>query len=291
MIVTVCLNPVLQKTIVLPAYIEGEVNRSSEHYFYLSGKGVNVSRVLSELGEKTAHITFSGGMFDMIFRSLAVRERYPIIAVPAKTELRFCYTLLNRKDGSATEIVEEGSPVDSTTGTKVLAAFRKELPRAHAVVISGTRAPGFRADIMPTLVTLAKTAGKTVLIDFRGRDLLASMHCRPDFIKINRYEFSQTFMGGRTAGLERTMLAVSKDSGARVILTDGKKAIHYTDDGVVKTLSPTRITAVNPIGSGDSFAAGFISQYLRTGSVAQAVRKAEWCARRNAERLMAGTIR
>lgn len=291
MILTVCLNPVLQKTIVLPDYIEDHVNRTSEHSFYLSGKGVNVSRVLSELGEKTVHLTFSGGMFDAIFRALAKKEDYPVIAVPSRTELRFCYTVLNRARGSATEIVEEGYPVDSTTGAKVIAAFKKHLPRAQAVVVSGTKAPGFRSDIMPTFVKLAKAAGKTVLIDFRGRDLHASMKYRPDFIKINRYEFAQTFMGGKNGALTRAMLDVHRGCGSAVILTDGKKAIHYTDNGTVKTMTPIRIKAVNPIGSGDSFAAGFIASYLRTGNMHASVRQAERCARLNALNLKAGTIR
>ncbi len=36
MILTVCLNPVLQKTLVLPKLVENQVNRSKEYYFDIS---------------------------------------------------------------------------------------------------------------------------------------------------------------------------------------------------------------------------------------------------------------
>ena len=60
---TICLNPVLQKTIVLPHLYEDEVNRSREYYFDAAGKGIFVSKVLMQLGEKAVHLTQAGGRF------------------------------------------------------------------------------------------------------------------------------------------------------------------------------------------------------------------------------------
>ncbi len=58
---TVCLNPTLQKTIVLQKLLEDEVNRTNEHFLDASRKGINVSRVLTQLGAEVIHLTQVGG--------------------------------------------------------------------------------------------------------------------------------------------------------------------------------------------------------------------------------------
>jgi fructose-1-phosphate kinase PfkB-like protein len=61
----------LQKTLVLKNLQENEVNRSSGYYFDASGKGINVSRVLLQLGEPVVHLTQAGGVNKRHFLSLA----------------------------------------------------------------------------------------------------------------------------------------------------------------------------------------------------------------------------
>ena len=71
MILTLCLNPVLQKTIVFSMNLEKNcVNRAKSHLFDVSGKGVNVSRVLTQLGIPVLHITQIGGDFSNLFKKL-----------------------------------------------------------------------------------------------------------------------------------------------------------------------------------------------------------------------------
>ena len=58
---TVCLNPVMQRTMMFPVLRENEVNRTSRYYTHASGKGVNVTRVLTQLGAGAVHLTHAGG--------------------------------------------------------------------------------------------------------------------------------------------------------------------------------------------------------------------------------------
>ncbi|MBI4977212.1 MAG: tagatose-6-phosphate kinase [Spirochaetes bacterium] len=295
-ILTVCLNPVLQKTIVLTGLEEGEVNRSGDYHLHVAGKGIHVSRVLAQLGERVTHITIKDGMFEPIFDTLALREPYHIIAVPSGAELRFCYTLINKKKHTATEIVEEGARVNAGTERRILAVFRRELKRCRAVVISGSKAPGFSRNLFPIMVKESKAAGKKVLLDYRGDDLLSSLTHRPDAVKPNYREFIDTFFPGKRSAVtsddvKKKMLDIAEQYDTVVIVTRGAQAILYTDRGSVRVFVPTRIVPVNPIGSGDSFAAGFFAAFLGGESLRLAVGMGERCARLNALRLMPGTIR
>ena len=57
----VCLNPVIQKTLVFTSLAKGEVNRTSEYRVDASGKGINVARVLGQLGRPAIHLSQLGG--------------------------------------------------------------------------------------------------------------------------------------------------------------------------------------------------------------------------------------
>ena len=139
---TVCLNPTLQKTIVLDELHENRVNRSDEYYFDASGKGVNVSRVLTQLGEPVVHLTQADGMYRNQFISLAATDGITVVPVASRSEIRFCYTLLNRHNHTSTEIVEESMPVESNTETRIRQKYRELLPESHTIIISGSKAAG-----------------------------------------------------------------------------------------------------------------------------------------------------
>jgi fructose-1-phosphate kinase PfkB-like protein len=72
----VCLNPTVQKTITLPRMLVGEVNRASAVRTDASGKGVNVARVLVQLGEAdVVHLTHLGdGPNAQLFSALAAAD-------------------------------------------------------------------------------------------------------------------------------------------------------------------------------------------------------------------------
>ena len=54
MFLSVCLNPTLQKTLSFSSIVPGKVNRTGVHRLDVSGKGINVTRILTQLGKKAA---------------------------------------------------------------------------------------------------------------------------------------------------------------------------------------------------------------------------------------------
>ena len=92
MILTVCLNPTIQKTVVFSSIIKGGVNRAEHHYTDASGKGVNVSRVLSQLGVDVTHITQLGGMSEPYFAYELQKAHIRMCAAHVSTEIRICKT-------------------------------------------------------------------------------------------------------------------------------------------------------------------------------------------------------
>lgn len=144
----------------------------------------------------------------------------------------------------------------------------------------------------------------------------------PDIIKINEAEFRGTFMRGNFAdsatGSEKTYSAAATSAGKAagyaectddtdslaaticeksrelqniIVVTRGADSTLAADHGTVYEYASEKVHAVNTIGCGDSFNAGFLYEYMTSGDVARALEKGTWCAARNAERLSPGTIR
>lgn len=294
---TVCLNPVLQKTIILDDLKENQVNRSREYYFDIAGKGIHVSRVLTQLGQKVIHLTQLGGIFKKAFLHLAKKEGFRLIYSESKADIRFCCTLVNRKTNSSTEIVEQGETVGEKTEKQIHAKFLKYLKYCQVLIISGSKAPGFSDRIFPSMVRQAKEAGKLVILDYREQDLLNSLQYSPNFIKPNSKEFLATFFPGIKANkrilrgkVKQKILKLNQQYGINVILTDGPGEIIYNIGQQIKTFKPQTIKPLNTIGCGDAFTAGFIENYLRTKDIEKCIIQGAECARKNALNIRPGVI-
>ena len=88
-----------------------------------------------------------------------VQDSLDVAWVDSGCDIRFCYTLLNTSKRTSTEIVEESPAVAPEVGQSILQRYTELLPAVQAVVISGSKAKGFAADLYPTMVQLAKAQG------------------------------------------------------------------------------------------------------------------------------------
>lgn len=290
---TVCLHPTLQRTCVLDDLQEDKVNRVRSSRVDASGKGINVTRVLHQLGESAVYLTQAGGLFRDYFLDLARQEGLRIEWVESHSEIRTCTTLLNRIAHTSTEIVEEAPPVHTSTEIGIRGRYRDLLPQVEMVILSGSKAPGFSPQLFPWMMACAGNLGKTVLLDIRGPDLLACLEQRPDLVKPNRSEFIETFFPGLSQPHEdritEQMLKIAQ-LGTQVILTDGKLPVLATLNGKVQAFPVLPMDPVNTIGSGDAFAAGMASAWLQTRNLSLAIEKGICCARQNAMCLRPGVL-
>jgi 1-phosphofructokinase/tagatose 6-phosphate kinase len=298
---SICLNPVLQKTIVLPNFTENDINRSKEYYFDASGKGINCSRVLTQLKEKVMHLTIAGGLNKKLFLRKAKKDKIKIFWINSKSEIRYCYTIINKKNKTITEIIEEAEQVDKNAEQLVYKKFSKLLPLCHTVIISGTKAAGFYDNLYPEMVNMAKQEKKIVILDVKGNDLVNSLKYKPDVIKPNFSEFISTFFPWKTIKEQKLdnsvineiklkMLEINKKYKSKVILTRGKFSTLYTYENSVKILKPEKISAINTTGCGDAFTAGFVSIFSKNRDLEESIIKGHECAKINALTIKPGSV-
>lgn len=208
----------------------------------------------------------------------------------------------------------QASSADKASGTFKTAGA---LPRT-ALLFAGSRPAFWPQDVIQQIALAAKKAGALFMADFRGNDLLSLLPVStdkatstfkactpaltPGIIKINEAEFRETFMRSEEANgyaastgdagdLAAAICEKSRELGNIIVVTRGADSTLAADRGTLYECASEKVRAVNTIGCGDSFNAGFLYEYMTSGNVETALKKGTWCAARNAERLSPGTIR
>jgi fructose-1-phosphate kinase PfkB-like protein len=301
MYLTVSMNPTLQKVLCFPSILTDRVNRSSRHRFDVAGKGLNVCRVLSQLGKPAIHLTPLGGDLRPLFLEMSRQEGLSVHWVESGSPIRFCYTLIDEGEGSVTEMIENAAEVEEGTEGRLREAYEKLLTDCETVIIAGTKAPGFSGELAPFMVRRAKEWGCRVALDLWGKDLLDSLPYNPDVIKPNFEEFAATFAPelahcgdlADEGAAKETIIRICRELYAAyrcdVVLTRGIKPVWFVSGGVFGEYPVTPAPRVaNTTGSGDAFTAGLVSA-LDAG-IRAAVTEGVRCGALNAGFLRVGTI-
>ena len=286
---TICLNPTLQKTMRFSSIIPGTVNRTAFHRLDASGKGVNVTRVLTQLGKKAVHLTQLGGDMRPMFLSLCKQDGLSVEWAESKSQIRFCYTLINNDGGSnnnervsVTELVEESEPVAAETERLLMEKFDELISVSDTIIISGTKAAGFSDAAIPSMAKKSKESGLKLILDIKGKDLIESLKYEPDIIKPNLYEFAATFAPQLIKDndlmsddkkvkeqIKSVMTDIAEKYKCHIILTNGSRKIFAANGNIFQEFEVLSVKTVNSIGCGDAFTAGLAAALEENKSTKQ----------------------
>ena len=262
MIVTVTLNPSLDRTIEVSSFQRGSVLRTSEPTLEPGGKGVNVTRALAANGvDSIAVLPIGGGEGDDLRRLLAeagVSARF----VPVLGRTRSNITVAE-SDGTITKLNEPGSPLDDADLRTLVAVLREVVAPGDWLVVSGSVPPRFEASQVSILADGLAGTGVNLAVDTSGDALVASLVARPRLIKPNRAELAELVGRPVTSIADVIAAAVEvRGRGVEFVLTslgaDG--AVLVSPTGVLVGESRCEFPR-STVGAGDSFLAGFLHKF------------------------------
>ena len=262
MIVTVTLNPSLDRTLHVQRLERGSVLRTTEPTLEPGGKGVNVTRALTANGiPSIAVLPVGGGEGAELSRLLEVAGVHSHF-VPVAARTRSNITVAE-SDGTVTKLNEPGFPLtddDVETLTRVLRAI---VSPGDWVVLSGSVPPGFTPAQLRSLIESLTASEASLAIDTSGDALVASLAARPRLIKPNRTELAE--LVGRPLDSIAEVIAAAEEvraGGVEIVLVslgaDG--AVLVSPGGVLVGESRVDVPR-STVGAGDSFLAGFLVKF------------------------------
>ncbi len=259
MITALSLSPAVDKIYHIDNFEAGGLFRL-EHPAVKSagGKGINVARVASLLGEKVTCAGFKAGYTGEWLEAQLVRMGVEARFIPVEGESRVNSNIIDRIRGTETEILEVGPEIPESEREKFLALFKELLRETSVLVCSGGLPKGIPTDFYRSLIDMAKTEGVRVLLDSSSKVLAEGVKAKPYLIKPNRKELSQ-YAGKEllTMGDIIDACRVINCKGVEYVAASlGKEgALLVTSHRALYVKSP-EVEVQNTIGSGDSMVAG-----------------------------------
>lgn len=291
MILCVGGTPAMQRTLSFERLIPGAVNRAKEVRVTASGKVTNTARVAATLGSRTLFVTFLGGDSGRFVARSLDEEGVPCDVVWTEAPTRTCATLLH-DEGEATELVEEAGAVSAGDAAALEEIARKHLPEAHALCLIGSLPSGVPEDFYARLVEAANNAGVPALVDAQKAPLRQALAAKPFIAKPNLDEAVAT-LGLPEGSDARDAARALVEAGARwaLVSEEAKGSVLGDDSGRTRRMESPKLEAVNPIGSGDSLAAGFLHSLTQGASVPEATAYGTACAAANVLTPTSGVVR
>jgi 1-phosphofructokinase family hexose kinase len=258
MIVTVTLNPCLDRTLTVSHLAFGEVIRAAETRLDWGGKGFNVSRALQALGEESLALGLVGGAAgELVARGLA---RLGIAAdlVQIAGETRTNTAITEAGGGRYVKVNEPGPAVRPEEFAAVLDRARARLRPGDLWVLSGSLPPGLPAGIYAQLVELVQAGGARALLDTSGEPLRLGCAARPYLVKPNAAEAAEvTGRPVRSAADALTAARSLLGQGIEIVaLSRGAEGLLLASERQGVHARPPRIPARTPVGAGDALLAG-----------------------------------
>jgi len=276
MIITVTLNPSIDRTVSMKALKVGSVNRVELTSVDPGGKGVNVSRALDAFGVKTYAILVCGDLgahwFDAKFDELHI----PHAIIHAEGITRNNITIVE-SDGSVTKLNEPGI----TLTKKLINDVKESLDAIEIdgkwVVFAGKLNPGAPVDTYKELAQFARDRGAKIAIDGSGPEFKSALEVKPDLIKPNQYELAE-LVGRNLNNIQDVITAcrevITRGVGQVLCSLGVDGAVLVTKDEVIHC-EPETAASGTPVGAGDIL----LAIYIGGGAVPHALKNAiAWSA-------------
>ncbi len=260
MIVTLTLNPSLDRTIEVDRLVKGTMTRATSARLDPGGKGVNVSRALLANDVPTVAVVTAGGADgDQLIRLLG-EDGIPLGAVPVAGRTRSNVTIVE-PDGVVTKLNEPGEPLSRAELDAVADMVLARAEGARWVVACGSLPPGVPTDIYARLCDTLTDAGVRVAVDTSGPALTEAVAAGPHLVKPNREELAEA-VGRPLASLGEVVAAAEelRDRGARAVLASlGPDGAVLVDDSGVRVGDAPVTAPRSTVGAGDALLAGFLA--------------------------------
>jgi 6-phosphofructokinase 2 len=288
MIYTVTLNPALDRAITVERLLNDDTTRVTNEKHYAAGKGIDVSRVITELEGRSVALGLVGGYDGLQLEGLLINAGVMINFTRISGETRT--NIILREDSHDRQYVISASGPEISP-TEIAEFYRSILgiQDMDYLVMSGSLPRGVTPNLYGQLIVAARKKSAFTLLDADGRAMRDSIAYQPACIKPNVHELGR--LVGRNLPTENEILTACEDlheTGIPFVLVSRGK------DGLILSASGTRLKAMAPpvdvestVGAGDSVVAGFVWAHSQHRSLEDCLRLA--CAAGTATAMTPGT--
>lgn len=293
MIHVLCANPAIDKLYAIDGFAAGEDYPGQRPAVRYGGKGVNVARVLSQLGESTHLYAFVGEESETSFRrEMEKRCACTFITVPGAC--RTTVNIIDRQNGQETVITEAGPQVSEVHVQQLFSVLQENVHPGDIVACSGSIIAGAPVDLYAQASRLAREKGARCALDCNAKALPKSLEGAVYALgKPNERELcallgqQRTQEPGKIARLARRLLPPYE----ALLVSMGSSGGIWVDAQTAYLARIPEKAIVSTVGSGDASLAGALRAMALGLAPDEALRLAMACGVANAMLGEVGSVR
>lgn len=257
MIVTVTLNPAVDRTVEIGQLKRGGLNRITHTETDAGGKGINVSKTIQSLGGSSIAAGFIGGntgrQIEENLRCMGIRTDFVQIGGESRVNTKVC-----EPGGIVTELNEPGPGVDKEQEELLIGKLEEYAAENVLFVLAGSLHRGASPDFYARVIRRLHAKGAKVLLDADREAFRLAAEEKPELIKPNRDEII------RYAGLEENASEediieaakkmIQKGIGLAAVSLGAGGAMFLNGDSLIRSPG-LPVKALSTVGAGDAMAA------------------------------------
>lgn len=273
MIVTLTLNPALDKSTEVPQLIPEKKLRCTAMVAEAGGGGINVSKALRELDAATLAIFPCGGINGALLTELLREKDIEQHTIKIGGNTRESVVVTETSTNRQYKFVMPGPDLSQEELDQTLAAI-KELKDVSFLVCSGSLPPNVPAAFLGTVAAIAKEKGMKFVVDTSGEPLQQALKQGVYMIKPNMSELCSL--------VNKKYLEIPEIDGAvdellsrgvceTIVVSMGPSGAMLATRDMKKTIPAPMVKKLSTVGAGDSMIAGIVWMLEQHHTIEEAV--------------------
>ncbi|HUB16921.1 MAG TPA: 1-phosphofructokinase family hexose kinase [Acetobacteraceae bacterium] len=272
-LITLTLNPALDIACTADRVVHTHKIHTRDDHLDPGGGGINVARVLHELGGQTLAVMMGGGVTGALIEHMLDEAGVPHRNIPITGHTRICFNVFDASTALEYRFVQGGPDVTGADWHRMLEVL--ETIPGDWLIASGSLEHGMPEDIYARIAWSARRRGQHFVLDTSGPPLRAALGSGIALMKPSLGELES--LVGRAlpdpAAQEAEAMALVQAGAAQLVaVTMGEDgALLASREGVIR-LPALRGEVRSAVGAGDSFTAAITLALARGAPLDDALR-------------------
>lgn len=268
-IVTLTINPAIDKSTKFSGLIAEQKIRCEEPRFDAGGGGINVSKAIARLGGKSLSVFTAGGASGQLLEDLVVKESIDYQVVKTKNWTREGFIAVDTTTNSQYRFGMPGAELSREESDEILLKIEQLQP--EFLVASGSLSPKIGDDFYEKVAAVSRKIGSKLIIDTSGEPLKRAIDEGVFLLKPNVSELAK-LVGAETLEMDEVDDAardiISKGGCEIVVVSLGPQGAMLVTKDFCEHIPAPPVQKKSTVGAGDSMVGGMVWA-LSTGKTLQ----------------------
>jgi tagatose 6-phosphate kinase len=260
MILTVTINPLLERRYIYSKVFFRKGNRNGKVKLTAGGKGINISRQLNKLNIDNLSFTFLGGANGKLLKDLLNKEKINFTSIRTENETRDAALIFNESDKSLTTCFGSNTIITEKEAGEFKLKLEKIIQNSEIVVFSGSSPCPAADSIFRFGIETANKYDKISVCDTYGNHLNDCINAGPTIIHNNISELKKSLsISLKNKNKILKFLEYLYKSGIKQsFITNGSYKTFSSNFDFKFEIENPSVDTIDSTGSGDSFTAGIV---------------------------------